>query len=569
MTEETLRGRLDSQLLELKSEREPWITDYKDLAENFLSWRPRSLYPTTGKTGKRNKKLMDTSPVLALRTLASGMMAGYTSPARPWHRMATPDPEMMEYAPVRDWLYILETRMRDVFSRSNLYNVLPTRYKELGGFGTGPMMVLEDERDVIRCVPFTVGGYYIATGADSKVDTLYREIRMTLRQMVQQFGESALSGPSQALWRSGKREALADVVHAVRPRQDRDPSMVDARNMAWSSHYYEPAEKSKFLRESGFEGNPILSPRWDVTEEDAYGVPPTFDALANSKALQIQQKRKAQAIDKHVDPPMWADSSLKNQRASLLPGDITYSAATATGGNPGFRPVYEIKPELGPLLEDIQDTRLWVSKAMYEDLFLMLSMSDRKQITAREIEERHEEKLLMLGPVLERLNDELLGPLIDRTFDIMVKRSIPYWEGRLDGEPMIPPPPPELENVKLKVEYVSVLAQAQRSVATIGMERFVSFAVSVAPVQPDVMDKVDMDQAMDEYANALGVPPTIVRSDDEVAELRQQRQAQQQAQQMAAMAQPLKDAASAAKSASETEMGGETMLNRMTGMTGG
>lgn len=565
---ETQRELLDAQLLQLKEAREPWLIDWKDLAENFLSWRSKALFTAGQRTGKRNKKLMDTAPVLALRTLASGMMAGYTSPARPWHRMATPDPEMMEYAPVRSWLYVLETRMRDVFSRSNLYNVLPTRYKELGAFGTGPMIVLEDERDVIRCVPFTAGSYLIATGADSKVDTLFREFRMTVRQMVQMFGVDALGANAKSLWNSaGQKEKLMDVVHAVRPRQERDPSMADARNMAWSSCYYEPVEKNKYLRESGFEGNPILSPRWDVTEEDAYGIPPTFDALANSKALQIQQKRKAQAIDKHVDPPMWADASLKNQRASLLPGDITYSAATATGGNPGFQPVYKIKPEIGPLLEDIQDIRQWVSKAMYEDLFLMLAMSDRKQITAREIEERHEEKLLMLGPVLERLNDELLGPLIDRTFDIMVKRSIPYWEGRLDGEPLLPPPPPELEDVKLKVEYISILAQAQRAVATVGMERYVSFAVAMAPVHPEVMDKVDVDQTMDEYANALGVPPMIVRSDDEVEELRAQRQQAQQMQQMAAMAQPVKDAAQAAKLASETQVGDTTMLNQMTGNT--
>lgn len=564
---ETLRERLTSQLGQLKKQRDSWLKVWRDLGENFYSSRSRYLFsgkePNRG--DRRNGKIIDNAPVFALRTLASGMMAGLTSPARPWFRLTTPDPEMMEYEPVRRWLYQVERRLLDVFSKSNLYNVLPTTYRELGGYGTSPLMLLEDARRVIRAVPFTAGSYCLATDEHGHVDTFYREFKMTARQMAKQFGEDSLSGTVRSLLHNKGQEGWIDVIHCVRPRENRDVTQEDSRNMPWMSVYFEGKQSEKdSLSEGGFQGNPLLAPRWDVYGEDVYGQCPAMDALGDAKQLQYDQRKKAKAIDKHVDPPMWGSPDLKTQKASLIAGDITYTQPMGNG-SPGFKPVYEIQPQIQSLLEDIQDIRARISRALYEDLFLMLAMSDRREITAREVEERHEEKLLMLGPVLERLNAELLDPLIDRTFQIMVQRSLPFWEGRLYGEALLPPPPDELGDVNLKVEYISILAQAQRAVATTGMERFGYFIAGLRDVAPDVIDKIDADQAADEYALALGVPPTIVRSDDEVADIRQQRAQQQQAEQMAAMAQPLKDASVAAKNASETQVGDDTLLNQMTG----
>ena len=208
------------------------------------------------------------------------------------------------------------------------------------------------------------------------------------------------------------------------------------------------------------------------------------------------------------------------------------------------------------LLEDTRAIQERVNSAFYADLFLMLSMSDRRQITAREIEERHEEKLLMLGPVLERLNDELLDPLIDRTFAAMLRGG------------QIPPPPRELEGVDLKVEYVSILAQAQKMVALGAIDRLAMFAGTVAQITQQPVDKVDWDQAIDEYGQALGVSPRVIVPDDKVAEARGARAQQQQAQQVAMMAQPMAQAASAAKAMSETKTGTGSALDAVLGGAG-
>jgi hypothetical protein len=273
--------------------------------------------------------------------------------------------------------------------------------------------------------------------------------------------------------------------------------------------------------------------------------------------MQLQQKRKAQAIDKLVDPPMVGEPGLEGKPSSLLPGDVTYSGFTPTGSLPKFQPAYVIKPELQGLMLDIEDVRELVHKAMYTDLFLAITMADPRNATVPEIDARKEEQILALGPVLQNHEDGLIKPVIDRTFNLMAR------QGRL------PPPPPELEGVSLKVELIGALAQAFRSIAAGKLDRFTGYVGSIAKAQADsgqevtAFDKWDTDQSIDEYAQAIGVPPTVVRGDDDVAKLRQQRAQQMAAQQVAAAAQPLKDASVAAKNLSETDVNGQSALDQV------
>lgn len=470
------------------------------------------------------------------------MVAGLTSPARPWFRLSLADAALNEKAAVKVWLDEVTTRIRDVFSRSNLYNALPTAYLELGTFGTAPIYIDEDLKDGIRCYPFTVGSYCIGQDGRLSVDTFVREYKMTVRQLVGMFGLKNVSLSTRSMWESAKYEQWIDVCHMVAPNAELDLKQRDYRGMKYQSTYWEKGgDENQLLQVKGYYEYPVLCPRWDVTGEDVYGSSPGMDALGITKALQLQTKRKAQAIDKHVDPPMNAPSSMRHHGASLLPADVNY-IDVATGQR-GFEPAYVIKPEVGLMLEDIRDMRDQVSRCMYEDLFLMLAQSDRRQITAREIEERHEEKLLMLGPVLERLNDELLDPLIDRVFSIMLRKGL------------LPTPPKELQGQDLRVEYISILAQAQRAVAVGGLERLSGFVGSIAAMNPQVVDKLDFDQMVDEYSDALGVSSKVIVSDDDVLIMRNRRAQEAQMQQMAAMAQPAAQAASAMKSLSDTKMG--------------
>lgn len=556
----SLYAEKTARLAELKQERQSWDSHYKDLQDFFLPRRGRFNLTDANKGNKRNQKLVDPSPKLAARVLAAGMHAGSTNPATPWFRLETPDPEMMEFRPVADWLWDVETRMRAVFNRSNLYAVLPLIYGEAGIFGTAPVLMQEDPVTTVHFVPKTVGSYSLAVDPKFTVDTLYCEYRMTVRQVMTLFPQGA-SPQVKAQFAARQFNQWVDILHAIEPNAHRQHGRVDAANMPWSSCYFETGRNTDSgpLRLSGFEDNPLACFTWERTGEDVYGSSPGMDALGCSAALQVQTKRKAQGIDKSVDPPMVGDPNHQNSPSTVLPGGVTWAGFTASGSAPKFQPAYVVKPDIQWMLEDIRDVRDLVERCLYNDLFLAITRADPRNAREVEIIARKEEQLLMLGPVLQNKDDGLIKPIIDRTFYVMMRQG------------MLPPPPQELDNVDLKVEMMGLLAQAQRMIATGSIERFTGFVASVAKgqadagVHPDVLDKVDVDQAVDEYGQALGVPPSVVRSDDQVAAIRASRAQEKQAAQLAAAAQPAKDAAAAAKSLSETKLKQGSALDAMLG----
>ena len=503
----------------LWTERSSFDSHWQEIATYLLPRAARFTQNKNNYGGKVWNNIYDSTGTKALRVLAAGLMAGMTSPARPWFRLATSDPALMESEAVKTWLYQVTTLMRDIYARSNTYRALHSLYEELGTFGTAATLVFDDFERVQHMHTMTVGEYAIATDYKGDVNTLYRELRMTVSQIVQEFGIDAVSSTVKNMYDNGNLDSWVPVYHFVEPRYDRDVTKKDNRNMPYASCYFEAAsESNKMLRESGFSEFPVLAPRWAVVSGDVYGYSPGMEALGDIKQLQHEQLRKAEAIDYKTKPPVQAPVSYKNGGLDLLPGGVSFVDAASPQG--GIRTAFEVNLELNYLLEDIQDVRGRINSAFYADLFLMLANDTRSGITATEVAERHEEKLLMLGPVLERLHNELLSPMIDITFSKLVRSGA------------LPPPPPELQGDDLNVEFVSTLAQAQRAVAVGNMDRFVNTIGAVAQVKPEVLDKLDADQYADALADALGIDPSLVVADEKVAIIRQQRaQAQAAAQQ--------------------------------------
>lgn len=549
----------DKRMETLRSERSSYMDHWRELSDNHLAHRGRFLTSDRNKGHKRNTAQFNNTSRRATRTLASGMMAGITSPARPWFRLQTSDPILNQSAAVKEYLHDVEGMMREVFAQSNLYNVLYSLYSEFGVFATAAMGVFEDFENVVWFKSYTVGSYMFGLNGRSQVDTMYREYELTVAQLISEFGKENVSHNVRQLHEKGNSETWIKVVHVVEPNDDRDMTNPLAKHKKFRSVYYESAssklEDNQFLRESGFDDFPILAPRWAVTGEDVYGVDcPGMTALGDVKALQLGERRMYQAIDKVSNPPMQAPSSLKNKMSGIVAGEIIYVDDTSGGG---IKSLYDYRPDLNAMQAKINETEQRVEKTFYVDLFLMLANDSRSNVTAREISERHEEKLLMLGPVLEQLHTELLDPLIDRVFGIMQKSGI------------LPVPPEELQDSELKVEYVSVLAQAQKMVAIGAIERGANFASSLAQVWPEARHKFNSLQAIDEYNDAMGVSPRITRSDDEVDAIMQQEQQAAQQQQQAEQAAMMGDMA---KTASETDTEGQNALTdvmRMAGITNG
>lgn len=534
------RQRLLARKAALWTERSSWVTHWREISEYQQPRAGRFVASDRNRGDKRTNHILDNTAVFGARTLAAGLMSGITSPARPWFRLEIKDKDLMESGPVKTWLHDTATLLRGIFASSNTYRALHTIYEELGLFGTGTSILLPDFDNVIHHYPLTVGEYALATDAKGNVNTLAREFQMTVEQMAMQFGKENLSTSVRNLYDKGAYDAWVDVVHLVEPRRERDTRKIDGANKRFASIYLESGQdnQDKFLSESGFNRFPALTPRWVVTGNDVYGTSPGMECLGDVKQLQHQQLRKGQAIDYQVNPPLQVPAKYKEAHKSRLPGGVFY--VDSVGQSQGVRSAFDVNLNLQHLMLDIQDVRERIRSAYYADLFLMLANDTRSGITATEVAERHEEKLLMLGPVLERLHNELLSPLIDTAFEYAREAGI------------LPEAPPELEGMELNVEFISVLAQAQRAVATQGMDRLLGTVSQMAAINPSVLDKINFDQVVDDYGDAYGVNPKIIVPDDVAAGIRQQRAAAQQAAQSAATAPQMVESA---KTASEIDTG--------------
>lgn len=527
------KQRVWQRLSALKKERGSWDSHAKQLSANFLPRTGRFTDTDRNKGGNKQNLIYDNTGTLALRILAAGMMAGMTSPARPWFRLGVVNDELKKVDAVKVWLAEVQSLMLTIFAKSNTYRSLHICYEELGLYGTHATLVVDDFDTVIHMFPLTWGEYWLAADWKGNVNTLYRQFQKSVADLVDEFGWDNVSDTVKSRWNSGDLDGWVSVTHAIEPRRDRDVTRSDALNMPWRSVYFETGEQAanKWLREGGYRRFRVLAPRWSVVGSDIYGGSPAMEALGDVKQLRHEQLRKAQGIDYQTKPPLTAPSSAKGQLNQVLPGSVTY--ADGNGNRDPVTAMFQVNLQLDHLLADIVDVRHRINAAFYADLFLMLSQSDNPNMTATEVAERHEEKLLMLGPVLERLHNELLSPLIDMVFDIIMDLGI------------APPPPPELEGVQVDVEFVSMLAQAQRAVQITGMDRWLVGLSQVASLgQQQVLDKLDGDAFADEYADSLGVSPKLIRPDDQVAAIRKGRAKEQARQAQAAQNADLAKAAS-------------------------
>lgn len=542
--ERKLREQMQARWTGLETERSSWVSHWRDISEHLLPRTGRFIASDRNRGDKRHNRILDSTGTRALRVLAAGMMAGMTSPARPWFRLTTSNPELDESQGVKVWLAEVTRIMSAIFAKSNTYRALHSSYEELGCYGTNSSIVVPNFDTVIHHHVLTVGEYAITTNNLGRVNTLYREFQMTVAQMVAEFGLENCSANVRSMYNKGILEQWINVMHVIEPRADREHGKRDAKNMPWRSVYFEPASTDRsFLRESGFQHFPAVSPRWAVSGGDVYGNSPAMEALGDVKQLQHQQLRKAQGIDYKTNPPLQLPSTAKNHETDFLPGGISYIDQNTPQG--GVRTAFEVDIDLSHLLEDIRDVRERIKSAFYADLFLMLAGGDLRNMTATEVAERHEEKLLMLGPVLERLHNEILDPLIEMTFSRMLQAGI------------VPPPPMEMQGQELNVEFVSMLAQAQRAIATNSVDRYVANLGTIAQMKPDVLDKFDADRWADSYADMLGLDPELIVPGEQVALIRQQRAELAQQQQQAEM---LQQGASVAKDLAAAKTGDSSAL---------
>lgn len=555
----SLKEKLQSTVNAMRAEREDFVPQYKELARFVQPRRGRFFVSDRNKGGKgdRYTTIINSKATMAHRIARSGILAGTMSPSRAWFDLETQNPELMELAEVRLWLHQSVQVIRAILNESNFYSMAPVAIGELLQFGTACMTHEDDFENVARFYTHTVGSYMLAQNDRLEIDTLAREFEWSVWQIVSKFGYKQCSSMVQRAYDQGNYEAWYPVTHVIMPNDKHERGSKLSDRKRFLSTYYEPGRSEgdeQVLSKKGFDEFPAYCPRWDVTGEDIYGTDcPGMTALGDVKHLQIVEKRKAQAIDKQVNPPLKGPPSLNHTEISSLPGGITTYQADAIGERLG--PIYEVRPDLSGMREDRADVQARIDEAYYVPLFLAIShMEGIQPRNELDLMHRNEERLLQIGPVLERIHREFAGPMIDRVFMQAAKAGI------------LPPAPDELQGRALRVKYISPLAMAQRAVATGDIDRMATFVgVLLSYGFEEARDKFNTDEAIDEYGDAIGAPPRVVRSQEQVVEIRQRR-AQEEAQAKAiALAQ---SGANVTKMLSDSKTGEDNALTAITGGAG-
>ena len=519
----------------LKDKRDDMcLNQHKDIRDYILPMTGQ--FRNTDKDGDNPRdwsNILDNTGGRSGRVLVAGMQGGLTSPSRPWFKIGHQDTSLLRHHEVKAFLHEVEKRMYAVFAASNFYSAVNMVYREEMGYGASVMLMFGDDQSVVRFYTLTAGEYCISQDNRREVDGIYRTLFMNASQLAKQFGKQKLPREiKEELDKGGRGNPFKvyPVVHVIRSRDFYNPTKLDNVNMPFSSTYLLQNE-SKFIHESGFREWPCAVPRWTLTGSDPYGNGPCAEILGDVKSLQELVYDKLMALSIMIKPPMKAPHSMKGEIGGLEAGDVIYGDR---GDLDAFDQILNLQPNLAQFNQDIGDLRQQIRQGMYNDLFLSL-LEEKGQMTATEVAERHEEKLLLLGDVIERQFTDLLTPTINRTFALMLRRG------------MIPPVPRILiesapvgsRSIGLKVEFISLLAQAQKLVTTQSIRAVTSYAIEMAEHVPTVLDNINFDSAITEYSESVSAPPNLLNSEEvktQIRMARQQAQAKQEQMEQEALA---------------------------------
>lgn len=549
------REKFNIRLKELENIQYPYLGPWKDIRDYQIPNRGNFIEDIGTKGLRKDLKIYNGTPALSARTTQAGLSAGITSPSRPWFRLAMVDDKINQRADVREYLRGVEKILYQIFNRSNFYGEASLVYLETTGFGQAPMSIVEDFENIAHFEAYTIGEYFIANNTKKIVDVLYRRIHKTPVQLIEEFGKENVSQSVKNMAGNGSADKKVKIIHAVEPNDTRVPGMIDAKNKAFRSVYYEEESLDsdrEFLSISGFDRFPYVVPRWSVNGNSPYGTDqPGLIALGDSKQLQSGTYEKAKGLQRNMNPPLQVPSDLKNSRIHNVPGGVTYVNQFGGGGQVGIKSMYDNRVPLADIIQDNNDIEERIRNAYYVNLFLSILANDRPQDMKAEVAfQIDKERLLMLGPALDNFNNQFLSPTIDRVFQLAEDAGV------------LPEAPEDLVGLDLKVEYVSALAKAQKLSAISNMERLVGLAGTVNQIIPGTIDKVDGDQVIDEAGDALDIPSKIIRSDAETAVVRASKEAAQN-QQIALQAGVA--AAGAAKDLASAPIGTGSMLDLLAG----
>lgn len=472
-------------------------------------------------TEKKNKKDMfykdniNTLPAYRFRILATSMVSNLTPSKLRWFNITVPEETREENI----WLKKQTDKIYDVFRKTDLFSNLYNAFLEASVVGTAIIGMQYDAQKKIDFIPLTIGQYYLSEGPNGFIDTCYRIFSMSAGQMLEQFGRENLPERVLNALNNDNEDRLFNVIQAVEPNKEYLSHWVNAFNKPYISAYFleNSNDDDKFLEYKGLSYFPFLVARWDRDLSSAYGGGIGETVLGDIKSLQKYEKDLAKASSKMINPPMLANNTVKNSVKDVSAGSITYSDDPN-----GFKALYQLNYNTNEARQNIAAIDQRIYQLTYNDLFYMLSQKD-KTMSATEASGIMQEKLSMLGSVVDRLQVEFLKPLIDNAFRIMLEND------EFDE------PPESIWDKETDISYQSALAMSQQVSDLSNVETFLRFVGTVSTFNPQAALKIDANKVLNYYAEKMNIDLELLRTDNQVNEIVAAQQEQQAAQQQAQM----------------------------------
>ncbi|UCC74107.1 MAG: head-tail connector protein [Gemmatimonadota bacterium] len=511
---------------QLANERKTFEANWQEIADHELGRRDFITMRTAGE--QRMQRIYDDTAKVSGGLLAGAMHSLLTNPATKWFELKFEDNRLNQIPTAALWLHFAEKQLYNAFNRpeAGFHAQLAENYIDLVYFGTSCLFVEDVAGSGVRFSARPLAEMYLAENAAGRIDTVFRKFRLTARQAVELFGVRAKR--AQKDMNSNRPDDRRDYLHVIVPNGDRTVGRIDVAGMAWAS-FMVAFEENEILSAGGYREFPLAIPRWQKDAGETYGRGPGWDALSDQKMVNEMKRVSLKAGQKAVDPPLLVDSEgVLPSQLRVRPGGIIPINAVMSQLNPPVQAL-ESKTRFDISVTLIEDTRQQVKEAFHHQLIEMIR---DPRMTATQVLELSAQMQRHLAPILGRMQTEMLEPTIERVFAIEARA------GRLPAIPL------ELQGQPLKIEYVSPVARAQKASDARAIIDLFNIGSGLVQIEPGVLDVLNMDAGIRELADALGVPPTVIRSVEQVearrqamAQLAEERDAERQTQIAADVAQ--------------------------------
>ena len=501
---------LKNNLSRLMEKRSTWESHWQEIADLMLP-RKAEITKERARGDKRSTQIFDATGIHSLELLAASLHGMLTSSANRWFSLRFKEAILNEDDEAREWLEDSIDKMYLAFARSNFQQEIFENYHDLIAFGTSCLMVEEDEDDIIRFSARHIKEIYIEENKKGLIDNVYRKFKLTADQAIQKFGAENLSKEINSIYKSHPYDEV-EICHIVRPRFNYDSSKKDKQNMKFQSIYFEHST-DHIISVGGFNENVYVVSRYLKSSTEIYGRSPAMNALPDVKVLNKMVEHGLKAAAKQIDPPLLVPDDSMLAPVRMTPGSLNYYRS---GSRDRIEPL-NIGQNTTLTLNAENARREAIARMFHVD---QLQIQSNRTMTATEVLQRNEEKMRILGPVMGRIQSELLEPMINRVFSIMLRNRL-FREA-----------PEILANQEIDIEYVSPMALAQKGQELQNIMRGLEIFGSISQMAP-VQDYLDENGLVKQIVQTLGLPARMIKSDKQVEAIRMERQeAQQQQMQM-------------------------------------